>query len=268
MISDSDGLRSPVDQETVRVQVPSALDLVFAHEYKILAMAQELGYDENALFRLRLGLDEALINAVRHGNEGNPELTITLEYRVTREYLVVSIADQGEGFDYCNLMDPRSEEALMRGCGRGIFLIQQFMSEVHFNEKGNCITLVFDNLVQLPLGQPGFKLWQRGDRYILEIPVLANEHVSLLLSNCFSRLQEQDGKCFIIDLSNLSQIDNGILLSLAGFSLQLKKRQGQQLLVHSSDSVQRELEVGLQGAEVCVCATLADAMRHLDQTLN
>jgi len=79
-----------------------------------------------------------------HGNEYDPAKRIAASFENTGSALVITIADQGNGLDPDMLPDPLAPENLLRGCGRGIFLIRSFMDEVHFRQlhPGTELTLV------------------------------------------------------------------------------------------------------------------------------
>lgn len=93
-------------------------------------------------FNFRVSLAEALANAMRYGNAGDPGKRVRVEVRVDRAVVQARIIDEGEGFDPDRIPDPTAPEHLHRPCGRGIFLMRQLMDEVHFNERGNAVTLV------------------------------------------------------------------------------------------------------------------------------
>lgn len=111
-------------------------------QHEILKAVESRGFGRNAIFAIRLALDEALTNAVRHGNEGDPAKSVTADYRVSDEELRVTICDQGPGFAPGNLPDCTAAENLDRPCGRGVLLMRAYMTQVTFNESGNCVTLV------------------------------------------------------------------------------------------------------------------------------
>jgi serine/threonine-protein kinase RsbW len=104
----------------------------------------ESGLDEDNLFRLTMAVREAAVNAVLHGNEYDPVKKITASFENTGKSLVVVITDQGKGIDAENLPDPTAPENILRGTGRGIFLIRSLMDEVHFRQlhPGTELTLV------------------------------------------------------------------------------------------------------------------------------
>ena len=107
-------------------------------------LATEAGLDEDETFRITMAVREAAINAVLHGNDYDPEKKISLNFENTGSSLVFKISDQGKGIDLAALPDPRDPENLLRGTGRGIFLIRSFMDEVHFRQlqPGTELTLV------------------------------------------------------------------------------------------------------------------------------
>ncbi len=115
---------------------------------EVEAMAEKLagqaGMDEDECFRVTMAVREAAVNAVLHGNEYDPAKCITASFENTGKSLVFVISDQGRGVDPDTLPDPRDPENLLRGTGRGIFLIRSFMDEVHFRQlhPGTELTLV------------------------------------------------------------------------------------------------------------------------------
>jgi serine/threonine-protein kinase RsbW len=107
-------------------------------------LAEEAGLDEDERFHLTMAVREAAVNAVLHGNEYDPAKQITVSYENTGEALVFTVADQGKGLDPDTIPDPLAPENLLRGTGRGIFLIRSFMDEVHFRQlhPGTELTLI------------------------------------------------------------------------------------------------------------------------------
>jgi len=107
-------------------------------------LAGEAGFDEDERFRITMAVREAAVNAVLHGNDYDPAKQITASFENNGKSLIFTIADQGKGVDPATLPDPLAPENLMRGTGRGIFLIRSFMDEVHFRQlqPGTELTLV------------------------------------------------------------------------------------------------------------------------------
>ena len=107
-------------------------------------LAVDAGLDEDQRFHVTMAAREAAVNAVLHGNEYDPAKKITATFENTGTALIMTIADQGKGLDPDTLPDPLAPENLLRGTGRGIFLIRSFMDEVHFRQlhPGTELTLV------------------------------------------------------------------------------------------------------------------------------
>jgi serine/threonine-protein kinase RsbW len=107
-------------------------------------LASDAGLDEDERFRLAMAVREAAVNAVLHGNDYDPEKQITASFQNDGKSLIITVADQGKGLDPDTLPDPLAPENLLRGTGRGIFLIRSFMDEVHFRQlhPGTELTLV------------------------------------------------------------------------------------------------------------------------------
>jgi serine/threonine-protein kinase RsbW len=107
-------------------------------------LATEAGLDEDQRFHIAMAVREAAINAVLHGNGYDLSRQIDVSLENTGTALVFVIADQGPGFDPDQLPDPLAPENLLRGTGRGIFLIRSLMDEVHFRQlhPGTELTLV------------------------------------------------------------------------------------------------------------------------------
>jgi serine/threonine-protein kinase RsbW len=122
----------------------STMESVSEVEAAAEKLAAEAGLDEDECFHVTMAAREAALNAVLHGNEYDPAKRIAASFENTGSALVIAIADEGKGLDLDMLPDPLAPENLLRGCGRGIFLIRSFMDEVHFRQlnPGTELTLI------------------------------------------------------------------------------------------------------------------------------
>ncbi|MBN1437547.1 MAG: ATP-binding protein [Sedimentisphaerales bacterium] len=111
-------------------------------EDDIVNAAQECGHDEESIFALRLSLEEAFANAIRHGNQQDKTKNISVRYSVTKECIEIFVADEGLGFDPSEVPDPTEEKNLQKPTGRGIMLMRSYMNLVEYNETGNMLHLV------------------------------------------------------------------------------------------------------------------------------
>ena len=134
------------DSTTSRVSftLDSSLDSVNQVEQKAEQFAQQAGFDEDTVPHIIMAVREAAVNAVLHGNAYDAQKTITVSFESGADALTVKVADQGPGMDPETIPDPLAPENILRGSGRGIFLIRAFMDEVHFRQlnPGTEITLI------------------------------------------------------------------------------------------------------------------------------
>lgn len=112
----------------------SAVGRVFEH---LLGEAREHGFGKDDLFAIHLALEEAIVNAIKHGNDNDPTQKIRIRYLINDEKFEVSIADSGKGFRPDEVPDPRLEENLYKPCGRGMLLMKSYMDTVEYNKAGN-----------------------------------------------------------------------------------------------------------------------------------
>lgn len=102
----------------------------------IMAEVTACGFCSDAVFRIKLALEEALVNAVKHGNRGDPGKQIIIRYAVNIEKAVVIIRDEGEGFEPEAVPDPTAPDRLPLPNGRGIMLIKAYMDAVEYRDHG------------------------------------------------------------------------------------------------------------------------------------
>jgi len=102
---------------------------------------QALHYDEREIFSIKLALEEALVNAIKHGNQMDRSKKVYIEYAITAERFDIHIKDEGTGFDPEEVPDPMAVENLERPCGRGLFLMRHYMTEVNFLPPGNRLAM-------------------------------------------------------------------------------------------------------------------------------
>ena len=134
------------DSTTSRVSLTlgSTIESVDTVERTAEDFAERAGFDHDTIPNIVMAVREATINAVLHGNGYSPNKRITASFETTSDSLIVRIRDQGPGLDPCTLPDPLAPENLLRGSGRGIFLIRSFMDEVNFRQMhpGTELTLI------------------------------------------------------------------------------------------------------------------------------
>ena len=110
-------------------------------QQEIVEAIQQHDYKREAVFAVRLALDEALVNAVKHGNQNDPTKSIHIDFQINDERLIIEVQDEGPGFTPADLPDPTAPENLSRPNGRGVMLMRAYMTDVGFNESGNRVIL-------------------------------------------------------------------------------------------------------------------------------
>ena len=123
------------------VVIPSKLGAAREAENELLEEVARCGYSETCLFAIKLAVEEAVNNAIKHGNKLDPRKTVSLTYDVSPERTVIVVTDEGEGFDPRCLADPTADENLEKPTGRGVMLMRAYMDEVSFNDKGNQVRM-------------------------------------------------------------------------------------------------------------------------------
>lgn len=125
------------DSDLTEITVQNDLHAAKEPEDRIIGELPRHGYDPDCVFAIKLALEEAITNAVKHGNRSDPTKRLTVRYRVQPDRIVIMVRDEGPGFSPSRLPDCRADENLERPSGRGILLMQAYMTRVAFNRRGN-----------------------------------------------------------------------------------------------------------------------------------
>jgi serine/threonine-protein kinase RsbW len=129
-------------QDLVIHNARSEIDRV---EAAILGALSRAGYPDASVFAVRLALEEALVNAFRHGHRNLPkDLTVSVSFRISSDRLTVAVTDQGPGFDPGDIPDPTEDENLEKPSGRGLMLIRSFMTDVKHELGGRRLIMSYE----------------------------------------------------------------------------------------------------------------------------
>ena len=133
----------PDNETTFQVCVIKS-DRANAHipQRAILEELNRHGFCEEVRFAVKLALEEAIANAVTHGNRCDGSKTVTIRYAVNRDRAVVIVRDEGPGFLPEDVPDPTEPHRLALPSGRGIMLIRAYMDEVRYRDHGREIYFV------------------------------------------------------------------------------------------------------------------------------
>lgn len=131
-----------------QLSIPSDLLAARQPEQEVIEALGRFGYPEQAVFAIKLSLEEALVNAIKHGNQGDTSKSITVRYDVNAARAVITVADEGAGFCPDSVPDCTANENLNRPSGRGIMLMRAYMDQVHYSRRGNMVRMTKYNRAQ------------------------------------------------------------------------------------------------------------------------
>jgi len=103
----------------------------------VIGAMEEGGYGARDTFAVRLALQEAVINAVKHGHGNDPRKRARIWWVVSASAVRLVVEDDGAGFDPDRVPDPCLPENIDRPGGRGLLIMRSYMSWVRFNDAGN-----------------------------------------------------------------------------------------------------------------------------------
>lgn len=133
----------PHGKSMFRYTLPSDCDYVVGIVHMVSLMAMEFGFPSlDYMMNLPLAVDEALTNAIVHGNQRDPNKRVEVEGMVDDALLRLKITDEGRGFRREQAANPLDPERLLATGGRGLFLIESVMDEVKWTQEGRCIEMI------------------------------------------------------------------------------------------------------------------------------
>ena len=123
------------------ISISSDTSLGHDIQERIINVLESQSYSDHDLFGVRLALEEALVNAIKHGNGMDPDKQVHIDCRFEVDRVRIVIEDEGGGFDLKAVPDPTDDENLERPGGRGIMLMRSFMNTIEYNDSGNRLML-------------------------------------------------------------------------------------------------------------------------------
>jgi serine/threonine-protein kinase RsbW len=128
--------------EKIEFELPSDLALMNGVLEYLQERVAKLGLIKPDRSNLFVALDEAFVNAVKHGNKSDPTKLVRITAELTPQEASFTVEDEGEGFDITQIPDPCDPANLFRTSGRGVLLIYNIMDEVEYNAQGNRVKMV------------------------------------------------------------------------------------------------------------------------------
>ncbi len=128
--------------EKIDFEVPSVISLMHDILDYLMKRVEKLGVVNLEQSNLFVALDEAFVNAVKHGNKFDTGKLVKISVEVSPDQATFMIEDEGDGFDVESIPDPTKPENLFKTSGRGVMFIYNIMDEVTYNDRGNRLTMV------------------------------------------------------------------------------------------------------------------------------
>lgn len=129
-------------REKIDLELPSDLSLMNAVLEYLLNRVAKLGLIQIEQSNLFVALDEAFVNAVKHGNRNDPGKLLRVTAELSAREAIFTVEDEGDGFDVREIPDPRDPANLFKSSGRGVLLIYNIMDEVEYSERGTRLKMV------------------------------------------------------------------------------------------------------------------------------
>lgn len=132
-------------REKIEFEIPSAISLMHSILDYLMKRVEKVGVVNPENSNLFIALDEAFVNAVKHGNKFDAAKNVRISAEVSPTEARFTVEDEGEGFDVDSIPDPLDPENLFKTSGRGVLLIHNIMDEVKYNERGNRLEMIKRN---------------------------------------------------------------------------------------------------------------------------
>ncbi|MGI9108069.1 MAG: ATP-binding protein [Pyrinomonadaceae bacterium] len=132
----------PFVRERIEFELPSDLSLMNGVLHYLHERASKLGLINPERSNLFIALDEAFVNAVKHGNKYDQQKLVRITADFSPKEARFTIEDEGDGFNVAEIPDPLDPSNLFKTSGRGVLLIYNIMDEVAYNERGNRLTMI------------------------------------------------------------------------------------------------------------------------------
>ncbi len=108
---------------------------------EVLAKLEHLGWVSRDIFSIHLAMEEALVNAIKHGNRHDADKQVHVQCKIFDDRIWIEVRDEGPGFEPEEVPDPTDDENLDTASGRGLMLIRSFMSSVEYTPPGNRVVM-------------------------------------------------------------------------------------------------------------------------------
>lgn len=111
-------------------------------EQFVLDVAEEIGLNENKFNNIALAVAEAISNSIKHGNKNDKNKKVFIKIEVKNDQMIVTLKDEGTGFDPNTIPDPTKPENILKESGRGVHIMSSLLDDLRFNFTPNGTEIV------------------------------------------------------------------------------------------------------------------------------
>ena len=129
-------------EHTITLHIPSEIRFISVLDSLLAQIFKVMQFDSETADSVNIAVIEAATNAIKHGNNSNPQKNVELQFCLAQDKLTVSVKDEGSGFEPNTIQDPLSPEGILNPSGKGMLLIKAFMNEIEYSESGTKIKMV------------------------------------------------------------------------------------------------------------------------------
>lgn len=222
--------------------IPSRLELAPDLISSLVERLYHLPLDEYLVFNIKLALQEAVINAIEHGNKKQGDLCVKVDIQANGQRLKIEVTDQGEGFDYKAIPNPTNPENIEKLRGRGLFLIQNVMDEIEFADSGRTIRMI-KHLKEVRRVKMQTRVEKIGGVALIVLDGEINITNSLKLREEFTKFIKDDFTRALVDFEKVVFIDSSGLAVLIEMFKLLKEKKGRLALCNVNKKIRGIFEI-------------------------
>jgi serine/threonine-protein kinase RsbW len=126
----------------MKISIASDSCLIRQISERLIDELKKKGAEEDTIFDIRVGFEEAVRNAIVHGNRSSAGKKVNIETEISGKEVVIRIEDEGSGFDPESVEDPTFDKNLLKEGGRGVYLIKRSMDEVRYERGGRRVVMI------------------------------------------------------------------------------------------------------------------------------
>ena len=126
------------------IKIASILQNIYEVENFLNGVFKDLAFSRKVYCKIYLAVTEAVNNAILHGNKKDRSKFVTIIFYNNEDHFIVEVIDEGSGFEFDSIPDPREQINIRKESGRGIFIMKQYADKVKFHKGGSTVQLKFN----------------------------------------------------------------------------------------------------------------------------